>query len=239
MAKHPTLCPPGTFQGFHEDGSSGCVPFTSLRVPAGDPTRVATSARVVHGGLGSLCQFIPNERARRACEVAAELAGGLGGDDGGFGPSTTDFPCDFGYKKDPITNSCVPFFFGEQPGREPEGVGGGDAIMGRYGAGYTPDVDQRVHLNCLPGDVLGTDNICYPKRSLRNDERKYPRGRRPLLTGGEMRAISIASGAARRVARTQKRLQKLGMLPKPAARKAAPKQKLIAGGPGITVIDTE
>jgi len=109
--------------------------------------------------------------------------------------------------------------------------------MGRYGAGYAPEVDQVIHRECLPGDVLGTDNICYPKKNLRNAERKWPRGRRPLLTGGEMRAISIASSAAKRVERTTKRLQSMGMLKKPAPRKAAPKA-VKQLGPGITVVDT-
>lgn len=99
----------------------------------------------------------------------------------------------------------------------------GQAVMGRYGAGYFPGsmiIDRAI---CLKGDVVGDDGICYPKRSIRNSDRAHPRGRQPLLTGGEMRAISIANRAAKKFERTQKRLQSMGMIKKPAPRKAAPK----------------
>ncbi|MEE8488685.1 MAG: hypothetical protein V3S43_00005, partial [Acidimicrobiia bacterium] len=56
------------------------------------------------------------------------------------------------------------------------------------------------------------------KRDIKNSERKWPVGRRPLLTGGEMRCITIAAGAAKRLQRKQKQLQALGMLKKPARR---------------------
>ena len=101
----------------------------------------------------------------------------------------------------------------------------GNAVMGRFGAGYVPGsriIDRAI---CLPGDVVGMDGLCYPKRSLRNSERAWPRGRRPLLTGGEMRAISIASRAAGRLTRTAVRLQDMGLIKKPVARKPRKKAK--------------
>jgi len=106
----------------------------------------------------------------------------------------------------------------------PQGGEIGAAVMGRYGAGYHPAsriIDRAV---CLPGDVVGNDGICYPKRSLRNKDRAWPRGRRPLLTGGEMRAISVASRAATRLTNTAVRLQDMGLIKKPVARKR-PKKK--------------
>jgi len=112
---------------------------------------------------------------------------------------------------------CVRPFMGDQPGIDDTPVG--EALMGRYGAAYVPGsliVDRAV---CLSGDVVGDDGLCYPKKSLTNKERQWPRGRRPLLTGGEMRAISIASRAAGRLERTQKRLQKMGMIKKIAPRR--------------------
>jgi hypothetical protein len=115
---------------------------------------------------------------------------------------------------------------------------GGVAVMGRHGAALVPTTETRVQRECLPGMVLGNDDLCYNRRDIRNSDRKYPKGRAPLLTGGERNAISKAARAAKKIARTTKQLQKLGMLPKP---KSAPKkqkqQQLI--GPGITVIDTE
>lgn len=235
-------CPPGTVQVFSDPArgiEGGCAPVPTSQFSVASPEPFSRfRGESGSGAVIDVCRTITNPVARAACELAARVAGFDGGGGGGDPSGRNIFEeCVLPWRRDPITMKCV-LFAGEQPGPEPGGRGGGAAVMGRYGAGYTPDVDTRVHLGCLPGDVLGTDSICYPKKSLTNKERKYPRGRRPLLTGGEMRAISIASGAARRVARTQKRLQKMGMLPKPAPRKAAPKQKLI-GGPGITVIDTE
>jgi len=91
----------------------------------------------------------------------------------------------------------------------------GDAVMGRYGAALTPGsmvIDRAV---CLPGMVLGDDDLCYNKGQISNKQRQWPRGRRPLLTGGEMRSISVAARAAGRLERTTKRLQKIGLMKKP------------------------
>jgi len=95
----------------------------------------------------------------------------------------------------------------------------GQAVMGRYGAGMVPNAVQAVRSDCtfggtVRGLILGNDNLCYNKGQISNRERKWPRGRRPLLTGGEMRSISIAARAAGRLSRTTKRLEKIGMLKK-------------------------
>ena len=113
------------------------------------------------------------------------------------------------------------------------GAGGefGQAVMGRYGAALVPAQRSAVTLHCPKGAVLGDDDLCYNRRELRNTDRKWPRGRRPLLTGGEMRAISIANRAAGKLRRNQKRLQAMGMLPKP---KAAARQKALP--PAKTVV---
>jgi len=95
----------------------------------------------------------------------------------------------------------------------------GDAVMGRFGAALEPGsriIDRAV---CLPGMVVAKDGLCYNKRSLRNSDRMWPRGRRPLLTGGDMRAISIAARAANRLTRTAVRLHEIGLIKKPIARK--------------------
>jgi hypothetical protein len=127
--------------------------------------------------------------------------------------------------------------FGQRmiPGGESGLMQFGEAVLGQYGAALEPGVRPTETLICPRGTVLGTDNLCYNKRDIRNDERKWPRGRRPLLTGGEMRCISIASRAAGKLQRKQKQLQDLGMLKKPAPRRRAPKQ-ITAGTPGVQVI---
>ncbi len=97
----------------------------------------------------------------------------------------------------------------------------GEAVMGRYGAGLEPIVEARSVSTCLPGMVLGNDDICYNRGQVPNRSRMWPKGRKPLLTGGEMNAITKASRAARRVKATTKKLQGLGLLDKPKARRAA------------------
>ena len=99
----------------------------------------------------------------------------------------------------------------------------GVAVMGRFGAGFEPEVIMTDTRRCGRGAVLGIDGLCYNRRDLRNSDRFWPRGRRPLLTGGEMRAISTASSAAKKLQRKEKQLQELGLLKRPArGRRAAP-----------------
>jgi len=96
--------------------------------------------------------------------------------------------------------------------------GGGEVVMGQYGAGEVPGslmVDRAV---CRRGMVVGTDGICYNRSQISNKERLWPRGRRPLLTGGDMRAISTAARAGKRLEGATKRLQKIGLMKKPARR---------------------
>jgi len=95
----------------------------------------------------------------------------------------------------------------------------GEAVMGRYGAGLRPGsmvIDRAV---CLKGMQLGNDGICYNKSQISNKQRQWPAGRKPLLSGGDMRAISIAARAGRRLEGATKRLQRLGMMKKPTTRR--------------------
>jgi len=99
----------------------------------------------------------------------------------------------------------------------------GVAVMGRFGAGFEPSVVMTDTRRCGRGAVLGIDGLCYNRRDLRNSDRFWPRGRRPLLTGGEVRAISVASSAAKKLERKQKQLMELGLLKRPTrSRRATP-----------------
>lgn len=158
-------------------------------------------------------------------------------------------PCPSGFRM--VRGQCVPI---EGRGRDRPGIapavqrflpGGrtgefefGEAVMGQYGAGLEPGVRETDTLICPRGTVLGTDDICYNRRDIRNDERKWPRGRRPLLTGGEMGCISTASAAAKKLQRKTKQLQGMGMLPKPSRRRAAPRQ-LKPGTPTVYQVQQE
>lgn len=116
----------------------------------------------------------------------------------------------------PVTEGFPPFLDGAGPAGP---AGTGQAVVGRFGAGIEPAFRSSTVRDCPRGMVLAVDSLCYNRRDLRNSERFWPRGRRPLLTGGEMRAISTAASAARKLQRKQKDLQELGLLPKPTARR--------------------
>jgi len=109
--------------------------------------------------------------------------------------------------------------------------GGGAAVLGRFGAALVPGSRVTDTDVCLPGMVLGKMEqdggfLCYNRRDIANKDRKYPRGRRPLMTGGDLNAISRAARVARKMETQKKRLEKLGLLKKPA-----PRRKQITSGP--------
>jgi len=93
----------------------------------------------------------------------------------------------------------------------------------RMAGGFAPVMVQSVRSDCGPQHVLGADGLCYPKRGFPNRDRMWPKGRAPLLTGGERNAITKASRAAKKIERTTKQLQRLGMIKKPQSRRAAPR----------------
>lgn len=99
----------------------------------------------------------------------------------------------------------------------------GQAIVGRFGPAIAPAEEMRSIAVCPTGMALGKDGLCYDH--LPNRDRKYPRGRRPLLTGGDMRAISRARRAGNRLANAKTDLVAIGML-KPAARKRRKKASI-------------
>ena len=156
-----------------------------------------------------------------------------------FQPSRPAAPaCDPGFVM--TSRGCVPIFSGRVPKKGFEGFKErllpfgetgfeqfGEAVMGQYGAAIQPATFSQETLQCPRGTVLGTDNLCYNRRDIRNSERKWPRGRRPLLTGGEMRCISIASAAAKKLQRKQSQLRELGLLKAPPVRRA--KKQITAG----------
>jgi len=166
------------------------------------------------------CELLSGENARAICRAGKGFLEDTGGDE-----------CGPGFVRNPITGSCElqhdflpdidPEFL--SPGEASERVG--QAVMGRYGAGIAPGNKVINRAVCLRGMQLGNDGVCYNKSQISNKQRMWPAGRRPLLTGGQMRAISIAAAAGRRLERTTKRLQKIGLMKKPA-----PRRKQITSG---------
>lgn len=86
--------------------------------------------------------------------------------------------------------------------------GYGDAVRGYYGVALQPRVEARAVRKCPPGMVLGKDNLCY--ESLRKSARKWDPGMKPLMTGGDRKAIRRAASVAGKLKREQKRLKKAG-----------------------------
>jgi len=113
-------------------------------------------------------------------------------------PSSGAGRCPFPQRWDANNQRCtaVPFL-GTGRGIDPTPVG--NAVMGQYGAALEPGNMQIARAVCVRGMVLGNDNLCYNRSQIRNGDRMWPRGRRPLLTGGDMRAISTAARTTRRI----------------------------------------
>jgi len=167
------------------------------------------------------------------------VEGGGGGGSGNAPPGGwISNGCSWPMRPDPVTGDCK-FFVGDQPGSEGGGVGGGNAVMGRYGAAMVPDARPSLTLDCLPGMVLGKDRLCYNKGDITNKERRWPKGRAPLLTGGERNCITKASRAAKKIERTTKQLQRMGMIKKPATRRRIAPTAHKALGPGPSIINVE
>ncbi len=133
----------------------------------------------------------------------------------GFGPGVNG-DCPRGTQRDPRGFCVSPI--------SPVGAEAfmGEAIAGQFGAAFVPGSQIVDRATCMRGMVLGSDGLCYNRGQISNRQRMWPAGRKPLLTGGQMNAISIASRAARRLESTTKRLQRLGMMKKPAAARRAP-----------------
>jgi len=201
--------------GFLESPSTAVSvrPATQLEV-----SRANSAAAVGGGGCGRLPPGVVQDLCIRISR--GDVAPTKGGPPSRFF-GITGGGCPPLMKRD-LKGNCV-LALGQQVGRDDVPVG--DAVMGRYGAAYIPGNMVVNRALCLPGDVLGDDALCYPKRTITNRQREWPRGRKPLLTGGEMRAISIAARAGRRVELATKRLQKIGMMKKPA-----PRRKQVSSG---------
>ena len=175
----------------------------------------------------------------------AEKRGGQVAKFGGPEPGGTTFSADSGPCLDPALvrapdGHCVAPGSGHArrhgvgDGRVPEFAG--EAVMGQFGAGQAPTFQTIQRSVCFRGMTLGLDGLCYNKGSITNKQRMWPRGRRPLLTGGDMRAIGVAARAGARLDRTTTRLRQLGMmkaLPKARSRKCPPGR---TAAPGTTIV---
>jgi len=157
------------------------------------PAITRTKGRAIKFGAAPVATpmaSLSRKGIHKARHKAQKIALKLGLPDPGHGsakhslvrvPQSTD--CGFGRVWDEVAGKCV-FGLGEQAGRDDTPIG--DAVMGDYGAGEMPGNMVVNRAICRPGMVLGDDMICYNKSQISNRQREWPRGRRPLLTGGDM-----------------------------------------------------
>jgi hypothetical protein len=82
----------------------------------------------------------------------------------------------------------------------------GAPVLGLYGAGVLPEVEEVMTRRCPAGWKLGKDNVCY--ESLSRTQRKWDPGMKPLLSGGERAAIARAARAGRKLVTARKGLKK-------------------------------
>ena len=136
--------------------------------------------------------------------------GQFGGGDS-TGVPVSNGPCQPPLIRSPMGNCISP--------KSPRGAElfAAQVIAGQYGAGFIAGSKLVDVAQCPRGTVLGKDMICYA--NLANKNRLYPRGRRPLLTGGDMRAISRARTAGNRLANAKSDLIAIGMLKAAGPRK--------------------
>jgi len=78
----------------------------------------------------------------------------------------------------------------------------GQAVMGAFGKpALQPYVDSQPVQRCPPGLVLGKDNLCYARSSIRNSDRKWPKAPRPALSAQDMKTIRKAASLQNKVKR--------------------------------------
>jgi hypothetical protein len=76
----------------------------------------------------------------------------------------------------------------------------GEAVMGAFGKpAIVPATSSQPTRHCPPGTVLGKDNLCYAKGSISNQNRKWPRAPRPVLSSADMKTIRKAKSLQNRV----------------------------------------
>lgn len=177
------------------------------------------------GGGGGTAGQTASDLARRALELAVP-GGATGSCPGMFSVRGPDGRC---INIGSALPGGDPFITQQVNGQ------GGVAVNGRFGTGNVPIAVSSTKLRCAPGQVLGKDDICYD--NLPKKDRKWNPGTPPLFTGGERAAVAIAARVAGKMKTQQKRLQKLGLLPKPKS--GGSRKPDHPPPPQVVVVDTD
>lgn len=189
------------------------------------PSSVASTREPPRGPNGPSHSFL-GDLGDLVIDVATDVLIGDNGPGGGGGgvPGSTGLPPvstttpladiaggTFGKECPPGTFNVFGTCLDLQPGGETQGEGfvvpngssGMSPVAGRYGPAYRPSqvgtVNGRPIRRCVPGMVLGRDNLCYEKRAISRSERKWPKAAKPPITVGDAKAIRQADRAKKRV----------------------------------------
>jgi len=182
------------------------------------------------GGISKLAGILPIPGAN----IISGITGILAGSGTRIQTASTTIPTTFLPRPTPTTIPGIVGPIGAAPCRFPlvtapngqcvspesplgQDIAAGIPVAGLYGAGFVPRSEIRDVAVCPTGFALGTDGVCYDH--LRNRQRMYPRGRRPLLTGGDLNAITRARSAATKLKNARSDLTALGMLKAPTRRR--------------------
>ncbi len=220
---------PGDERAFIHKKILGAVGSIAGILPIPGAGIVGTVARTLAGGGGPARATVPRALTARPSQTSAaekelgrnvKLGGGVTIGRRGFAPlAGAGLPCVPPFRRAP-DGSCK-LFLGDRPGPDGEAPMG-DAVMGMHGVGVAPGIMSINRSVCGRKMVLGDDRICYNK-GLSNSKRMWPKGRRPLVTGGEMNAVTIASRVGKRLDNAASKLRAQGLMKPLPKRKAAPR----------------
>lgn len=157
------------------------------------------------------CQLLP-AAARPLCIAACGFIPSGGGGGGGMGMVPSCAP---GYVLNSAGQCVVAGVGGMMERMLPGGSTGtmlpGQAQMGAFGIpAETPaqvgtilrnDGSTGPVFRCRGNLVLGKDNLCYARGSIPRSARKHPPGRKPLLTGGDLKCLTKAQGLRGKIKR--------------------------------------
>jgi len=167
-------------------GFFGTLARGALGFVAGGPVGAATALVAGSGGdRERKAQVARNRQASRGTFAGVRPTRGFAPQEPGCRPGTVK-----------VGRFCVDAS-AALPGGDPLFTSASEfqVTSGAFGMPATiPKEEVSTRLECPRGMVLGEDDLCYPKQVLRRDSRfrKWRPGARPILTGGQRRAISKA-----------------------------------------------
>jgi len=190
------LNPISAFGGFIGGGGGSVTPVSSDRERKARAAAFLTEQRIASTGGFDLSGTLQDIMSRFGLTSgqAEKLVGS-----GGKSTLAAGGPCPGVFSVQGPDGTCIDLT-ALPPGGRPAITRSdfGNAVTGAFGIpALEPASVPSTRLLCPSGMVLGRDNLCYPTQVLRRDSRfrKWRPGARPILTGGQRKAISKARTA--------------------------------------------